>query len=871
MGPDELLRLAEDDPARLMMAATRISELARADGRLELASVAERALGVAAVHVLDLSTAAAHLRTAMGLARRARSPELAAEARIRLAFVLSSRGRSLHALDEIDQAQAHLHGVGRARAEAQRAAVFNHLGRYGEALASYRLAVPALRRAGDQLWLQRVLSNRAIVRGYQREFAAAEADLLKAEELCRLLRLDLSLAIVWLNLGWLTSIRGDVPTALARFEAAEERFRALGTHQLAWLLSDRSELLLSVGLVDEAREVAQEAVTELVRRKRAIGLPEVRLRLARVAALQDDHEVAIYEAWLAAAQFARQRRPGWAELARFVVLRSRAARSWASDPGQATVRAGVSGSVAAALGRAGPVLAASGWPAEAVEARLLAAHAAIARGHQEDGHRHLAEAARTRLRGPALPRARGWYAEALLRLAKSNRSGALSAIRTGLRILDDHRATLGATDLRAHSARFRVDLAGLGLRLALEQGTARAVLGWAEQGRASHLLLPRARPPEDPVLLKWLIELRATVRDIEERRGPGSARRRQIALERTIRDYTRKLPAGSREPGHEAVRRAVLAEALGDHALIEYIQQDELLYAITLAGGRLSLRPLGPTGPVRDLIDRIPFALRRMHAAARGSREAARAMLANAGARLDEILLRPMARELADRPLVVVPTGALQTLAWSVLPSCAGRAVTVSPSATLWHTARSTPGADGPIFVASGPDLPYADGEARVVAEIYGTTALTGHSSGVDEVLRRMDGARLAHLAAHGRLRRGNPLFSSLRLADGWLTIYDLERLHRAPSMVVLAACDSGRPVVRAGDELLGLSTTFLALGTRTIVAAVVSVPDTETAALMIEMHKLLAKGRSAAESLAIAHQHAPSGFICLGADSTLR
>jgi len=52
---------------------------------------------------------------------------------------------------------------------------------------------------------------------------------------------------------------------------------------------------------------------------------------------------------------------------------------------------------------------------------------------------------------------------------------------------------------------------------------------------------------------------------------------------------------------------------------------------------------------------------------------------------------------------------------------------------------------------------------------------------------------RLAHVAAHGTFRADNPQFSSLHLADGPLTVYDLERIVRPPEWIVLSACEAGR------------------------------------------------------------------------------
>jgi CHAT domain-containing protein len=146
----------------------------------------------------------------------------------------------------------------------------------------------------------------------------------------------------------------------------------------------------------------------------------------------------------------------------------------------------------------------------------------------------------------------------------------------------------------------------------------------------------------------------------------------------------------------------------------------------------------------------------------------------------------------------------------------------------------------------------------------------------VGNVLDALTTVDVMHLAAHGRLATNNPLFSDLRLHDGPLVVYDLERLPRVPRTVVLAACDSGRSVVRTGDELLGLAATFIARGTVRLIASVVPIPDAETAPLMVALHERIAKGHSPAAALAEA-QHAvrdlspagraaAAGFVCIGA-----
>ncbi|HEY1347617.1 MAG TPA: tetratricopeptide repeat protein, partial [Streptosporangiaceae bacterium] len=226
-GVGEILRLAEADPRRTVALAATVVRQAHAECDFAAESVAERATGIAATHLEDIDGAVRHLRSAISLANRAGSAEQAAEARLRLAFALSIRGRPQQGMREIASARAGLHGAARARAEAQRGAIFNLLGQFDSALACFRTAVPALRRAGDHLWLQRVLSNRGIAHGYRHEFTAAEADLQEAAGLCRDLDLDLSLAIVQQNLGWVYAVQGDVPAALQYFDLAERYYRAL--------------------------------------------------------------------------------------------------------------------------------------------------------------------------------------------------------------------------------------------------------------------------------------------------------------------------------------------------------------------------------------------------------------------------------------------------------------------------------------------------------------------------------------------------------------------------------------------------------------------------------------------------------------------
>jgi tetratricopeptide (TPR) repeat protein len=877
---EDLLLLAEADPRRAVVLATRTAAEAAAVRDLHTASVAERALGVAALHLEDLDAAARHLRAAKLLGRRAGSTDLVVQASIRYAFVTSLRGRPQQALRELDGIlAADLDSHQRARVLAQRSAVHLQIGRFDEALSGYQQAVPGLRRAGDPLWLQRALFNRGVLHGYRHAFAAAENDLREAERLCRALGLELSLGFVQQNLGWVRSVQGDVPAALHHLDEAERRFTSMGVG-LGELLSDRSQLLLAASLVSEARQAAAQAVELVERDRRRLQLPEARLLLAEAASLDGHPGQAVVQAQRAVREFCRQQRPEWATLGRFVLMRARQA-----DGGPPV---GVRWAA-----RLADELAVAGWPGASVEAHLLAGRAALDRRQEAEGRRQLELAgSQRRSRGPALLRARAWYAEALLRRASADRRGTRAAVRTGLRVLDEHRAALGATDLRAHAAAHRTDLAELGLDIAFDDARPDVVLRWAEERRASHLLLNPVRPPDDPELAQLLGELRMAQSDIDAARSvghvPPSLQRRQVELEKTIRDHCRRVTGGSTGYARSSLALDTLPAALGDDVLVEFLVRGATLHAVSQVDGHTRLHDLGPLCALDDLVDRVPFALHRLaRNRSRASCDAALALLRQTARQVDAIVLRPLQAVLADRSVVVVPTGPLQSLPWSILPSCVQRPVTVAPSAALWLDARragstgTSTGPVGPPAVAAGPGLPGAAAEAEAVGGLHRSPALVGADATVAAVTRSLSGARLAHLAAHGYLHSHNPLFSSIGLADGPLTVYELERLERGPGTVVLSACNSGRSMVCAGDELLGLTTAFLSLRTQQVVASVIPVPDAETAPLMTAFHEGLVRGWSVATALAEAQARMPTtepavvaaaaGFVCVGADAPLR
>jgi CHAT domain-containing protein len=894
------LDLVPADPGQAVTYARRALELARADRNPAAKSVAYRALGLAAHELGDLATALTALRHAVRIASAAGFEAAAAQARMSRAFVLLSQGKTSAAMRDASASVASLRGLDRARALAQQGLILQRSGRLDEALAVYATALSSLRRYQDRLWEARLRNNRAILHTYLGHLGRAKADNLAAGQLYGALDLPRAQLGAQRNLGFIEGRRGDIPAALTALDAAAEAYRKADV-PVAALLLDQAEVMLAAGLVTEAMQVSADAVAELARRGQGSDLAEAQLMLARAQLAAGDAALASRTAITARRSFARQQRPTWAAVALYVSIRA----SWAS--GERSGRLMRSARTAAAG------LEEAGWATAALDVRLLAARIAIDLGRLDLARTQLRVAARARRSVHMDRRSQAWHALALLRQQSGDRRGAYAAVSAGLDAAERHRALLGATELRMLVSGQVAELAALGVALAIADGAAPRVLRAAERHRACTLRLRPVLPPADETHASLLAQLRSAAAETEQAQlaaAPVQAlTRRQHALEERLLRYLRHAPAESSAPAAPASEAAsapaapaappseaasaltdTLAEALGDRVLIEYVESGDALYAVILAGGRYALHPLGPMKPILADLESLRFAWRRLltgHGSA-ASLQAAQQLASTVAARLDAALLAPAASLTDWRPLVVVPSGQLQSLPWCMLPHCADRPVTVAPSAQTWLTAKKAalpthPQAAAPtparavapaatparVVLIAGPDVPAAAAELESLAALYpGATVLTGHRATISAALAALDGADVAHVAAHGRFRADNPLFSALVLADGPLTVYDMERLRRAPRTIMLAACDSGLSQVRPGDEMSGLATALLAVGASTVVAPLLPLPDEVSETLAHRWHQLVSSGNTPAAALEAvrAQSGGPAAALtCLG------
>jgi CHAT domain-containing protein/tetratricopeptide (TPR) repeat protein len=213
----------------------------------------------------------------------------------------------------------------------------------------------------------------------------------------------------------------------------------------------------------------------------------------------------------------------------------------------------------------------------------------------------------------------------------------------------------------------------------------------------------------------------------------------------------------------------------------------------------------------------------------------------------------------ASRKLVIVPHGHLHRVPFHALYDGGSYLlerfeVSYAPSAKVYSLCqkRISRGFDKALVLGvADPSIPAVAEETQAVVRHLPAAELLRDQQATVEALRsKVPGCGVLHLACHGMFRVDNPMFSSLKVGDGWLAAGDVMRLDLAGALVTLSACESGRNEVFAGDELMGLTRAFLGAGATTLVASLWLVQDETTAELMENWYELLSEGVGRATAL---------------------
>lgn len=674
------------------------------------------------------------------------------------------------------------------------------------------------------------------------------------------------------NLGWLEFLAGNLPAALRLMDEAAARPAEVS---LAISALDKARVLIEAGLSDAADRTLAEAEAEFRRGRLHQERAETELARADCAILSSNLRAARRRARSARDRFRRRGSDRWSQMAELTLLATELADG--ERPTQLVEPAT----------RLADDFATHHLDQHARSATLIAADALLRAGRTEEAGSTLAGLGPVSTTDPLHVALHHRAVSAGLLAATGLRLAATREIRRGLAELARHQAQFGSIDLQTAAAIHGRDLVRLDLDLALADPTPARVFNTIERGRAVSRRLTAVTPRTDESA-ELLAELRQLNEVNKAMATDPSASGELAAVRQRIAELYRDLSAlswrtvGGGEVLHPAtMARVADAAERGGRTLVSYCQHRSRWSAVVLGDGRPHFVPLPGDDQILELVRRSQADLNvlALPLIPEPMRRSAQASLRRSLERIDRALVAPL--RLPDRPLAIVPTGPIATLAWNCLPSLRGRPVEVSPNATswLWGTEAVDTHGDVDVQAFAGPGLTSAHSEASQVAQVWAGRPLRqphaepGRGAGAqqdfaatrDRLTRALASATVVHVAAHGSHMPQNPLFSSLELADGPLFAYELADREVAPH-VVLSACELGQATLRSGDETLGLTRVLLQLGAQCVVAGVSQVEDECAATVMVDYHRRLSAGADSATALAAATEHAGDvPFVCFG------
>ncbi|MFN8526454.1 MAG: CHAT domain-containing tetratricopeptide repeat protein [Chloroflexota bacterium] len=366
-------------------------------------------------------------------------------------------------------------------------------------------------------------------------------------------------------------------------------------------------------------------------------------------------------------------------------------------------------------------------------------------------------------------------------------------------------------------------------------------------------------------------------------------------LEREYEQATRELQLSVRaaSPGGAPLSELELIETPlpPSMALVEYYSVHGEMLAFVKRGTRLTLRRLGATESIDRQAERIQFQIGK---GTLGS-EYLLANLENLRRGIDRCLqglwrlaLEPLADDLEGvEHLVVIPHGSLHGVPFHALHDgerylAERMTISYSPSAGVYFASCRFGATDaGRTLVVGVEDagLPWVSHEVETVTRVSAGGRVLDGTQATSAALWKAAGTfDTLHLATHAVFRADNPAFSSIKLADAWLTVSDLAEIARGANLVTLSACETAVGGLTIGDEVIGLTRGLLGAGCASVVASLWPVNDESTARLMEHFYRSLQTGLTAAAALREAmltlreqydHPYFWAPFVVAGGGST--
>jgi len=827
---------------------------------------------------------------ALALCERVGDDHAAARVQVSRMWALINLGRFDEALRLSERVrpvlERHGDGLFLARLDMNAGVAHDFADRYVEALAAYERARERFAALDNWMQVARIDMNRAIAYENLERFDEALRIYGEIRDFFQRQGAMLEVARADFNTAVLHFRQGEYGAALQHFQKAYEGFRALNVaSEMDQVLLYESDLYLALNLFDEVIERCQSVEARFV--SRGIERDVILARWIRALA----HG---YRGW-----------PGDREKALALLDEVRAALRAKGVPVLAAeieletaVLLHDMGRHAAALERAqeaAAVFRARDLPVRHARAQLVMAMGHHALGDTERAH-ELYTVALEAVQAKDLPQLVYPCRHGLGRLAEA--TGDLEAAhrhyRAAIEGVERIRRRLAVDDLRASFLDDKLDLYADMVLLCLRRGDEEAAFEYAERAKAralvellttattvtrSHGRGARATTLEEELQRlrrEWnRLRSRTWSQAVMEERGEFAEAlfgaedealwQRLRGLEKHILRLERQLQL--EDPGRRLLGEgpvcsiAELQRALpADRAVVAYFIAHQRVIAFVVRREGYAVRVLPATAEklepvVQEVLIDLPDA---------GAFDAhAEAWLASVHRRLQrlyDLLVAPLLDALRGcAELVIVPHGLLYYLPFHALHD--GTAyllerfcIAYAPSATVFSFCQQAepPRTAGGLllgFSANG-QLPQTVAEVqRIAALLPEATVLLEQEATRDGLRRHGPGSRILHIACHATFRSDNPLFSSLRLADGDLTVNEVYDLQLDAALVTLSACETGVSTLKGGD-LIGLASGFFYAGARSLVVSLWRVKDEAAARLMEHFYRELRRGASKAAAL---------------------
>lgn len=739
--------------------------------------------------------------------------------------------------------------------------IVSRFGRESEAEKYYRAARNRFALIGDVPELAMADNSLGNTYAELNDFVNAEKFYRSALEAARASSMTVTEAEIEASMGRLALFRGRFDEALRLLEVSRQKYDRLAMpHQKAIAELEIADTYLELNMVEEARKIYHRAARTLKRLKLRGEEARARLNLGKTALGSLDLRTARTELERAAGLFGAENDPNGVASAKLTIAEVELKRADALAAGRE-------------LRGAERALKRSENVRFGTLAMILRGDAYQVAGKRRDAERVYANALDLALANEQQSLAVRCL-QSLGEIA-SNPKAASKYFNRAVGMIESLRAPLPAEEFRmaflADKLAPYVSLA----RIEIGSGNFATAFRIIEDARARTLFESLFRKPigdPDPAADSLRQKL-ATAREelnwfySRAERTDSAAKLNVEIRKREKRIATLQRQIGSTQKQDAAavpvLEISELSERLGpDRALIEYLEFDGRIGAFVVTGEdvRFVADLTTPAAVVTELEGlRFQFGALRYGADRLGPfLETLKSRADHYLERLYDLLIAPLLKAIGDRDLIVVPTGPLNYVPFQALRGerylVEEREVVNAPSASVWlHLSqrRDRRPENALLIGVADERIPLVESEIdEVAARLPGSVKLTGSSANFGAFAAVSSDFDIIHLACHGRFRPDNPLFSSLTLADGQVTVRDLCESRIRASVVTLSACETGLSAVAAGEEILGLSRGFLSAGAGNLVLSLWTVNDSATANLMAEFYQHIASGATAAAAL---------------------